>query len=242
MDQKDHWGWKILTGPAINKDQLLVHFQQEYEVYVRDFPLLLSRVLGRMDPNAKILKREFAENIYEEQTGGLSKSVSRNLSHPDLFLKMMGGLKYQTKEFEKIRLLPTSLAYRSYLDLVTLTKDWRIGAAVMTLFVEGSIDDRARLKQGYRPTTSLQQKLKNHSLHKFHGLKLTDMDLVRAHHMVEGSHRKSAWETTLHFIPKHLENEVVEAMLNALDLWQLFRDGVCIEMNIENTEWRSANS
>lgn len=223
----------------MTKSQLLIHFQQEYEVYVRDFPLLLSRILGRMDPEAVTLKREFAENIYEEQTGGLSKEVSRNLSHPELFLKMMRGLKYRDRDFSKIQLLPTSLAYRAYLDLVTLTKDWRIGAAVLTLFVEGSVEDRQRLKRQYKPTQGLQTKMKNHSLHKYHGLKLTDMDLVRAHHLVEGSHRKSAWETTLKFIPKYLESEVVQAMRNALDLWQLFRDGVCVEMNVENPDYRS---
>lgn len=239
MDQKDHWGWKILTGPSISKKQLSIHFQQEYEVYVRDFPILLSRVLGRMDASAQVLKREFAENIYEEQTGGLSKSVSKNLSHPELFLKMMRGLGYRNQDFENIKLLPTSLGYRAYLDLVTLTKDWRIGAALLTLFVEGSIEDRARLTRSYKPTKTLEAKLKNHSLHKFHGLKFSEMDLVRAHHLIEGAHRKSAWETTLRFIPKFLEAEVLEAMNQALELWQLFRDGVCIEMDVEHPDFRT---
>lgn len=239
MDQKNHWGWRQLTGPNLHRRQLLVHFQQEYEVYVRDFPIMLARILGRMSADALNLKREFAENIFEEQTGGLSLAVSKGASHPELFLKMMKGLGFKDKDFEKIELLPTSLGYRSFLDLVTLTDDWRVGAALLTLWVEGSVEDRARLHKNYKPTQTLNQKLTGHSLHRHHGLKLSSMDLIRAHHLVEGSHRKSAWETVLNSIPKNLEDHVVETMQKALDLWLLFRDGVCLEMGLENQEYRS---
>jgi pyrroloquinoline quinone (PQQ) biosynthesis protein C len=244
MDKKNHWGWAQLTAPNLSTKQLLIHFQQEYEVYVRDFPIFLARVLGRLgaEDSFRSLKRELAENIFEEQTGGLSKQVSKGLSHPDLFLKMMKGLSFSEKQFLKIKLLPTSLAYRSYLDLVTFQSDWRVAAAVLTLFVEGSIDDRKRLSKNYKPTHSLEHKMKNHSLHKYHGLKLSDMDLVRAHHMVEGDHRRSAWETLLRLIPKHLEAETIDAMEKSLDLWLLFRDGICVEMGMENPEWSAYRS
>jgi len=239
MDQKHHWGWPLITGAQITKQQLLTHFQQEFEVYVRDFPLLLARVLGRMPAEKAQLVREFAENIYEEQTGGLSKEFSKHKSHPELFLKMMRGLGFAEKDFQKIRLLPTSLAYRSYIDVVTLTQDWRLGAVLLTLFIEGSVEDRARLEKKFANTRSLEEKLKNHSLHKFHNLKITDMDLVRSHHAVEGSHRKSAWETLLAEISSpELERQSIDVMNNALDLWLLFRDGICLEMNLENEEFK----
>jgi len=238
MDKKDHWGWDMITGPHLTKAQLLVHFQQEYEVYVRDFPILLARILGRMNGEYDQLKREFAENIYEEQTGGMTKKLSRGHSHPELFLKMMRGLKFSNKDFEKIELLPTSFAYRSFLELVTLTYDWRVAAAVLTLFLEGSIEDRARLKKNYKPVQTLNKKLKDHSLHKHYGLKLSEMDLVKVHHSIEGAHRKSAWETVLKIIPKSLEKETFWAMEHALELWYLYRDGVCIEMGLENHQYR----
>lgn len=235
MDAKDHWGWTLLTSDRVKKSQLLIHFQQEYEVFVRDFPLLLARVLGRMGPEAPAqLKREFAENIYEEQTGGLSAKISKNLSHPDLFLKMMRGLGFKDSVFKSVSLLPTSLAYRAFLDRITLLSDWRVAAALLTLFVEGSREDRARLKKSYRPTQSLSQKIKSHSLYCYHGLRESDMDLVKAHYMIEGSHRKSAWETTLDSIPAHLEAEVEECLENALHLWHLYRDGICVEMGLNH--------
>ncbi len=237
MDAKDHWGWRQIVGPRMQKRQLLIHFQQEYEVFVRDFPVFLARVMGRMTTGYLQLKREFSENIYEEQTGGLSSSISRHQSHPELFLQMMTGLGFKRNLFDKISLLPTSLAYRSYLDLITLNSDWRIGAAVLTLFVEGSVEDRQRLKKNYKPTMSLKNKIRSHSLYKYHGLKESAMTLVKAHHAIEGSHRKSAWETTLQMIPKNLEDEVVTAMQNSLDLWQLYRDGICIEMNLMHPDF-----
>ncbi len=238
MDQKNHWGWPLVTGRDVTKPQLLVHFQQEYEVYVRDFPIFLARILGRIDSSADKLKRELAENIYEEQTGGLSKNYSHHLSHPELFLKMMRGLKYRDSDFRDIKLLPTSLGYRSFLDLVTLTGDWRVGAAVLTLFVEGSCDDRKRMKKDYKPLNRLNDRLKEHSLHKYHGLPFSAMDLVKAHHAIEGSHRRSAWDTLLEHIPKYLEDEIVDTLQKSLDLWHLFRDGVCLEMGLENIEYR----
>lgn len=233
MDQKNHWGWEFLSHKGLSKAQLLVHFQQEYETFVRDFPLLLARVLGRMSSDSETLKRELAENIYEEQAGGLSLKWSKGKSHPELFLHMMKGMGYQPKSFQSIELLPTSLAYRCFLDKVSLLDDWRVGAAVLTLFVEGSSKDRERIKSGYKETAALASKIKNHGLVKHYGLPLQYADLIRVHHAVEGGHRKSAWETLLKNIPSHQEDLIVKRMNEALDLWLLFRDGVCLEMDLE---------
>ena len=68
MDRKHHWAWPIIMGPGITKAQLKLHYQQEYLVYVRDFPVLLARVHGQNPPPD--VRRMLAENIYEEDTGG----------------------------------------------------------------------------------------------------------------------------------------------------------------------------
>jgi len=238
MDRKNHWGWEFLSGPKLTRPQLLIHFQQEYEVYVRDFPILLARILGRMDAGSTLLKREFAENLYEEQTGGISQKISKGRSHPELFLKMMKGLGYSEKSFRNIEFLPTTLAYRCFLDKVTFLDDWRIAAAIMTLFVEGSVHDRKRMSKSYRETASLKQKLKNHAMIRYYGLKEKDADLIKVHHAVEGGHRKSAWETVLQTVPPNLESTLVKRMEEALELWLLFRDGVCVEMGLESREFK----
>ena len=50
MDQKNHWAWQYFSGGGITKSQLKIHFQQEYEVYVRDFPVFLSRIHAKSPP------------------------------------------------------------------------------------------------------------------------------------------------------------------------------------------------
>ena len=132
MDHKDHWAWPVFGGPTATPEQFRVHFQQEYAVYVRDFPVFLSRVHSRC-PVAEV-RRDLAENIYEEETGGLSGTGP----HPDLFLYMMEGLGLKRREFRDIKLLPASRNYRRWLDEVTGEMPWIVGAAVVTIFVEGS--------------------------------------------------------------------------------------------------------
>src|SRR5579883_3453105 len=124
MDRKNHWAWPYFSGNKITKDQLKIHFCQEYAVYVRDFPVLLARVHGRNPPPE--VRKTLAQNINEEDTGGLSLGRP----HPELFLTMMKGLGYHEKEFQQVTLLPASRKYRRWLDRLTLERDWLVGAAV----------------------------------------------------------------------------------------------------------------
>jgi pyrroloquinoline quinone (PQQ) biosynthesis protein C len=94
MDRKHHWAYPTLTRPGLSRDQLRVHFRHEYLVYVRDFPMLLARALG-VTPPIEDVRAMLAANLYEEQTGGLSKTKP----HPRLFLQMMAGLGFRESEF-----------------------------------------------------------------------------------------------------------------------------------------------
>src|SRR5215467_7564726 len=129
MDRKHHWAWPAFTDGSASKSQLLIHFQQEYGVYVRDFPVLLARIHGQNPPPS--VRRMLAQNIYEEDTGGLSLGKS----HPELFLLMMGGLGFPAKSFDRVRLLSASRAYRTWLERVSGNRDWVVGAAALTIFV-----------------------------------------------------------------------------------------------------------
>ena len=110
MAQKNHWAWSDFVGPSISKAQLKIHYQQEYAVYVRDFPVFLARIHGKNPPLA--VRKMLAENIFEEDTGQLSLGSS----HPQLFITMMQGLGFYAKEFEQIALLPATRRYRKWLD------------------------------------------------------------------------------------------------------------------------------
>src|SRR5579864_856014 len=86
MDRKHHWAYPALTRPGLARAQLYTHFRHQYLVYVRDFPILLARALGIVPPIDDV-RRSLSENLYEEQTGGLSGTAA----HPQLFLRMMRG-------------------------------------------------------------------------------------------------------------------------------------------------------
>jgi pyrroloquinoline quinone (PQQ) biosynthesis protein C len=199
------------------------HFQQEYAVYVRDFPVLLARIHGHNPPPS--VRRMLAENIYEEDTGGLSLGKS----HPELFLQMMGGLGYPARTFEKVKLLPGARRYRAWLERASHHRDWVVGAAVMTVFVEGSIKDRKELAEPSKPRTpeEIESTVQQHPLVRHYGLPQDAMDLIRSHQMVEAGHRHDAYHMVVNHAKTRSQQETILRYLNrSLTLWTAYRDGV----------------
>jgi pyrroloquinoline-quinone synthase len=223
MAQKDHWAWPQFVGPSISKTQLKIHYQQEYAVYVRDFPVFLSRIHSKNPPLA--VRKMLAENIFEEDTGHLSLGVS----HPDLFLTMMKGLGFPKKNFDQIVLLPATSCYRRWLDRMADHPDWVVGAAVMTIFVEGSVHDRKELASPARPKTPKQisEKISRHPLVLFHGVAPQALDLIRAHQLVEGGHRHDAYAMVMDYAKTRAQQDTILTTLQrTLNLWLSYRDGV----------------
>src|SRR5262245_31322511 len=223
MDRKHHWAWPVLTGPGISRSQPRIHFQNEYVTYVRDFPVLLARIHGRNPPTA--VRRMLAENIYEEDTGGLSFGKS----HPELFLHMMRGLGFTEAEFANIRPLPAARAYRNWLDRVTGHRDWVRAAAVMAIFVEGSVHDRREILEPSAPRTAreIEKAVRNHFLVRHHGLSTEFMDLTRAHQKVESGHRHDAYAVVEAGAQGRRRQQAILACVeNTLTLWLRYRDAV----------------
>ena len=223
MERKDHWAWPQFIGPSITKPQLKIHYQQEYAVYVRDFPVFLARIHGKNPPlNVRTM---LAENIFEEDTGLLSLGKS----HPDLFLQMMEGLGFRQKDFVDVTLLPATRRYRQWLDRMSNDRDWVVGAAVMTIFVEGSVHDRKEMGHSRRAKTPQQisTKIRNHPLVKYHGVSPKALDLIRAHQLVEGGHRHDAYAMVVNQAKTRVQQErILTTLHHTLTLWQRYRDGV----------------
>src|SRR5262249_17047273 len=141
MDRKDHWAWPSFTRPGLSRAQLTVHFRHELEVYVRDFPVLLARVLGQGPPDE--VRRALAENIFEEQTGQLSFGVPP----PALFRERRDGPGRPRAAAlgADPPAAPEAIAYRALLDRRSREAPWVVGAAVLTIFVEGSVHERAEM-------------------------------------------------------------------------------------------------
>jgi len=249
MDRKDHPSYWRLMGPGATREQLLCHYLQEWAVYVRDFPRMLSTVHARC-PEPEV-RRELAENLFEEETGGISGGGP----HGELFLHMMEGLGFPRRAFDRPRLLPASRAYRRFLDRTVATSPWIVGAAVVTIFVEGSRNDRyeiaaseggvagaevdaaatsgqnaAREWSGSRHASSrgpAREALDRDPLVVNHGLDPRFLELKRVHRKVEGDHRLSAWRTVLTHAPTPAARDrVVAALERALRLWLAYREGV----------------
>jgi len=237
MDKKNHWAWPMFTRPGLSRGQLLVHFQHEYATYVRDFPVLLARALGQV-PDLPDVRRALAENIYEEQTGGLSRSAP----HPELFLRMMEGLGFTRSQFaaasartgEAPELHPAAREYRDWLFETSASGPWQAAVALLTIFVEGSVNERAELAGTYaRPKG--EAAVRNHPLVVHYHCPPEAMHLVRAHGDVEGGHRSDAWTMILTHTPKELSPLsacVVETCATALERWLKYRDGVAERMGL----------
>jgi len=228
MDRKHHWAYPALTVPGLTREQLLVHFRHEYLVYVRDFPVLLARALG-VTPPLEDVRTAVAENLYEEQTGGLSATAA----HPRLFLRMMDGLGFDASLFgdDDGWLHPSALCYRDLLRELSVSMPWQAALAVLTVFVEGSVNERAELAGSFVRARG-ESAVRDHPLVRCYGCPPEAMDLTRAHATIEGSHRSDAWRILLAHTPEGSDaaRAVVDACERALASWHAYRDGVADRM------------
>jgi pyrroloquinoline-quinone synthase len=225
MDRKDHWAWPLFTRPGLSRLQLTLHFRHEYQVYVRDFPVLLARVLGQGPPLE--VRRALAENIFEEQTGKLSLGVP----HPDLFLEMVDGLGIPRGSVVEGALEPEALAYRALLDRRSIEAPWIVGAAVLTIFVEGSVHERADT-EGRRVLPPVDEAIRDHAMVKHYGCPPEKLRLPRAHRAVESGHRRDAWDMVLGHADAGNAGAIAGAVEEALVAWLDYRDAVARAMGI----------
>jgi hypothetical protein len=218
MERKRHWAWASFGTGGVPKERLHVHFEQEYATYVRDFPVMVGWAYVQC-PIAKV-RRELAENLYEEETGGL---VAKR-PHPELFLEYPRGLGMDLTRFENVVLLPGAARYRTLLDELTQRTGWEVAAAVTTIFIEGTEYERGEIDDlsPRRPMPPLE----NHPLVRHYGLPLSHLALSKAHRSVEGDHRKAAWRIVLDYMPAEARSRVVDSMERVLPAWQSYRDDV----------------
>ncbi|MGE0784818.1 MAG: iron-containing redox enzyme family protein [Sandaracinaceae bacterium] len=224
MEQKHHWAWPKFTSGEVDAAKLHIHLEQEYAVYVRDFPVLVARAYVQC-PIAAV-RRALAENIYEEETGGLVAGRP----HPELFLEYPRGLGMDLARFDAVELLPGARAYRDVLDHWTEERGWSVAAAVTTIFLEGTPEDRAVLDPSFTP--SPPKPLEQHPLVVHYGLPLESLALTKAHRAVEGNHRKDAWEVMQHHVPEASYELVLGAMQETLTAWHGYRDDVAAAVGL----------
>lgn len=223
VSRKQHWSTPYFNGSTATKAQLNIHFRQEYAVYIRDFSVLLGRLLGKNPPWQ--MRRQLATTIYEEETGGLSLGKP----HQELFLQMMLGLGYPRAEFRDVELLSRSFAFREWLDAICQNEEWIVGAAILTLLVEGSANDREEVfSQNQKKSKSeIEDIVTKHPLVVYHGLNPEHMDLVRAREMIEPRNRRIVYDLIVkEAIASNQHTLVLEHLEEGLQLWLQYRDGI----------------
>jgi pyrroloquinoline-quinone synthase len=218
MEQKTHWAWPSFGSGRVLRELLHVHFEQEFATYVRDFPVMIGWAYVQCPIPAA--RRELAENLYEEETGGL---VAKR-PHPELFLEYPRGLGMDVSRFSRVELLPAAAAYRALLDDCTQRRGWEVAAAVTTLFLEGTEHERGELDPDApkRPAPPLEK----HPLVVHYGLPLDALALTKAHRSVEGEHRQAAWRIVVDHVPETARDRVLSAMGDVLVAWRRYRDEV----------------
>jgi pyrroloquinoline-quinone synthase len=225
MERKEHWAWPAFTAGMVPRERLHLHFEQEYATYVRDFPVLVGWAYVQC-PSAAV-RHALAENIYEEETGGLVAGKP----HPELFLEYARGLGMDLRRFARVELLPEAKNYREFLDHAVQRRGWETAAAVVTIFIEGTKDERSEMDPAVPKPR--QKPLHEHPLVKHYGMALEYLALTKAHRQVEGDHRASAWKTILNFVPESKREAVVSAMEKALAHWLSYRDDVAAACGID---------
>ncbi len=218
MEHKKHWAWKSFTTGVVAKDRMHLHFEQEYATYVRDFPVMVGWAFVQC-PIAEV-RRDLAENLYEEETGG----ITAGRPHPELFLEYPRGLGMDLARFARVELAPAARAYRDALDDYTQRHGWAVACAVVTIFIEGTDHERGELDPDAprRPAPPLE----DHPLVVHYGLPLEALALTKAHRRVEGDHRAAAWRCILDHVPTTDRAGVVAAMQHTLAVWLAYRDEV----------------
>src|SRR4051812_22412325 len=218
MERKKHWAWAAFTSGKVARERMHIHFEQEYETYVRDFPVMIGWAFVQC-PIAEV-RRELAENLYEEETGG----IIAGRPHPELFLEYPRGLGMEVARFEHIELGPAAQRFRMLLDDTTQRRGWAQACAVTTIFLEGTDHERGELDPAAprRPAPPLE----HHPLVVHYGLPLTALALTKAHRRVEGSHRAAAWRILLEHVSTAQHTGVIASLEAVLASWLAYRDEV----------------
>ncbi len=224
MERKHHWSSHHFANGLVPRERFFIHFEQEYELFVRDFPILVARAYIQC-PIAAV-RADLAANIFEEETGQLAAGRP----HPELFLDIPRGFGCDMARFTSIELLDGAKRYRAILDHHTTGRGWCEAAAVTTLFIEGTAYERGELDATApkRPMPPIEE----HPLHRHYQVPLSSLTLPAVHRQVEGDHRAAAWRAVLEHTPVNEEGAVVAAMEACLQGWLAYKDSVASAVGI----------
>jgi hypothetical protein len=147
----------------------------------------------------------------------------------------MEGLGFERSLFdERATILhPSAVRYRDWLREASARGPWQAAVALLTIFVEGSVNERAELAGTFRRSAG-REAAARHPLVVHYGCPEAAMELTRAHAAVEGGHRQDAWRILVRHVPSDgdVAESVMETCQAALAMWLAYRDGVAERMGL----------
>ena len=239
MERKTHPSLQYINWHASN-EQFRMHSEQEFGTYVSPFPYYIEALLTH--DLAPTIRQELEENLAEEKFG----KISGFGPHRDLYLHTQHKMGFPLDGFLKAErgetLFYQSRLYKQWLEKA-VQESPIVGISVITLFVEGSSNDRKELswecsaedRQALydQVINNTHPDLLNHPLVKKRRLKPEDLLLKKAHLIAEPDHRKSAYNMApLYADSLASQAKVIGALKKTLDLWLSYTDNKAREIGV----------
>jgi pyrroloquinoline quinone (PQQ) biosynthesis protein C len=204
LERKVHPSFGAFAEGRLSRAQLLHHYQQEWETYMRDYPRMLATAAAKNPP--KDVLDTITRTILEEEQGGLSKTAP----HTELFLRSMRAIGFSDLDFAHVSLVSSARAFKDFME----EGDW----AVLLVFVDGTPYDRRMLEAAGPPSPEwVAGRVSVHPLARHYGAPPAELESVRVH-LTDGPRRRRA------------AYELVDAhgcdlakMERALELWSAYR-------------------
>ncbi|WP_237064677.1 iron-containing redox enzyme family protein [Microbulbifer guangxiensis] len=224
MERRVHWSEAAFAAGQVPRDRLHILLEQEFASHVKDLSILLGQAYVQCPlPRARKL---LAEELYEQDTGGLSGSDG----NAELFLELAAGLGLSTDRFRHVTMLPQAASFHELLHEACSRHGWEVGAAVTMVFLEGNAYARAGLEPGVADAPRVRPV--DHPLVRFYGLPLQSLALTRAHHERDKTQRKAAWHLMLDFVGEEARPRVLQWMGQVLHGWLHYRDELAVKIGL----------
>ncbi|MEM6928421.1 MAG: iron-containing redox enzyme family protein [Myxococcota bacterium] len=218
MDGKTHWAWPAFESGRVPRERLNRHFEQEWDVWVRDLSVLFGRAHAQC-PVPEV-RREIAARLYEEETGG----ICAGRPHSQLFLEIARGLGMELSRFESVTRGPAAQTFRDLLDECTTIRGWAVALAVSTLFLDGRAPER-HIFDPEAPAPS-EPTLDAHPLVVHYGIATACLALVGAHRALARDRRRTTWRMVIDHTPEEDRRAVVASLRQVRNAWLMYRDEV----------------
>ncbi|GAA5526050.1 hypothetical protein Maes01_02639 [Microbulbifer aestuariivivens] len=226
MERKVHWSEAAFAAGQVPRDRLHILLEQEYASHVRDLALLIGNAYVQCP--AEKARKLIAQELYEQETGGLSGSEG----NAELFMRLVSGLGLSTDRLRHVTLLPEAAVFHELLHEACSRHGWEVAAAVTMVFLEGNAYARAGLEPGVDDVPRLRPA--DHPLVRFYGLRLQCLAQARVHHGRDRAQRKAAWHLMLDLVGEGARSQVLHWMGQVLHAWLRYRDALAEKIGLQS--------